>query len=212
MMKLPRLLSLFTLMFSVTACGLNVQSEQKGVEYAQTEWTLVRKVGGQHSLEQNLPPGASIKENKIYRKGSGPVVYGPYKEARKLKRFRLDAKVKLNATYEGEKKCYKHEGSWLECINGCPRVEYDCSEPPGRVLIDVVMKHPQMGLGQDTIGSQIIEVSKEKKNVSGYIPVLGDMIRNNQDLDMVELRVSILDDWVSASVEETVLGFRGWYK
>jgi hypothetical protein len=79
-------------------------------------------------------------------------------------------------------------------------------------MIDVVMNHPQKGLGQDVIASKVIEVSKERKNISEVIAVGGQMERLNQDLDRVELRVAILDAWVKASVEETVLGFRGWSK
>jgi hypothetical protein len=211
MFLLKSILSIF-LIFLQVSCGSSDESKLRNVEYADIEWTIVRRVGSAYGLDLNVPNGAKIEGNKVHRKGEGAIVYGPYKSVSRLKKFRLDAKVNLSAQYEGEQTCYKHEGSWTECINGCPRVAYDCSKAPGRIMIDVVMNHPQKGLGQDVIASKVIEVSKERKNISEVIAVGGQMERLNQDLDRVELRVAILDAWVKASVEETVLGFRGWSK
>ena len=198
------------------ACKTTSTSENKTIERSETGWTLVRRVEGSDSLTQAMGPGAKVNGHYISKSGSGVVVYGPYQREYGIKRFDLDAQVKMKITWDGHRKntCYRHSGTAAQCIGGCPRRAYACDHGAGKVIVDVVMNDPSRGFGQFPIGRREIVIGPgSAENGKDVVYAVDDfMIMNDKDLDYLEFRVAIENDWMKVDVEEMRLTAKIDYK
>ena len=82
-----------------------------------------------HPLQESAPKGSKVSGNSVIRTTKGQLI-GKWESdfPKGLRRYTFYAEADLTAKYNGYKTCSKHEGSWHECIGGCPKVYYACNE------------------------------------------------------------------------------------